>query len=237
LIDLLEDEELSWEESPGGGWAPVHAVELLGELGATEAIEPMLRQLVESDWESYLHDRLLVTLPKLGAGVAEPALAAHEAATDPEVRGSLCSVLAELGMRDERIYQALVEDFQRDPVLGAMHFAEYGDRRALPLLLAELDQYEPVEEGGPLANFGVADMVDAVEELGGKLTPELQAKVDGIFARDEIRRQRINAAFQRESGRRAPAAPLAGRKVGRNDPCPCGSGKKYKKCCLGKAEG
>jgi len=24
------------------------------------------------------------------------------------------------------------------------------------------------------------------------------------------------------------------RKVGRNDPCPCGSGKKFKKCCLGK---
>ena len=25
------------------------------------------------------------------------------------------------------------------------------------------------------------------------------------------------------------------RKVGRNDPCPCGSGKKYKKCCLNKS--
>jgi hypothetical protein len=24
----------------------------------------------------------------------------------------------------------------------------------------------------------------------------------------------------------------SGKKVGRNDPCPCGSGKKYKKCCL-----
>ncbi|MBQ3223386.1 MAG: SEC-C domain-containing protein [Clostridia bacterium] len=23
----------------------------------------------------------------------------------------------------------------------------------------------------------------------------------------------------------------AGEKVGRNDPCPCGSGKKYKECC------
>ena len=23
-------------------------------------------------------------------------------------------------------------------------------------------------------------------------------------------------------------------KVGRNDPCPCGSGKKFKKCCLDK---
>lgn len=35
----------------------------------------------------------------------------------------------------------------------------------------------------------------------------------------------------------APAAPsafLSKRKIGRNEPCPCGSGKKYKKCCLGK---
>jgi len=32
----------------------------------------------------------------------------------------------------------------------------------------------------------------------------------------------------------SPAAPMrtpAGEKVGRNEPCPCGSGKKYKKCC------
>lgn len=25
---------------------------------------------------------------------------------------------------------------------------------------------------------------------------------------------------------------VKGEKIGRNDPCPCGSGKKYKKCCL-----
>jgi uncharacterized protein YecA (UPF0149 family) len=24
------------------------------------------------------------------------------------------------------------------------------------------------------------------------------------------------------------------KKIGRNDPCPCGSGKKYKKCCMNK---
>ncbi len=29
---------------------------------------------------------------------------------------------------------------------------------------------------------------------------------------------------------------VKGEKVGRNDPCPCGSGKKYKQCCLGKNE-
>ncbi len=28
-----------------------------------------------------------------------------------------------------------------------------------------------------------------------------------------------------------------GKKVGRNDPCPCGSGRKYKRCCLPKEEG
>lgn len=24
------------------------------------------------------------------------------------------------------------------------------------------------------------------------------------------------------------------KKIGRNEPCPCGSGKKFKRCCLGK---
>jgi len=31
-----------------------------------------------------------------------------------------------------------------------------------------------------------------------------------------------------------PAVRRAAPKIGRNDPCPCGSGKKYKKCCLNK---
>ncbi|MEI7999057.1 MAG: preprotein translocase subunit SecA [Candidatus Omnitrophota bacterium] len=40
------------------------------------------------------------------------------------------------------------------------------------------------------------------------------------------------AALQSSSLQDAPvSAPRSGPKVGRNDPCPCGSGKKYKKCC------
>lgn len=33
-----------------------------------------------------------------------------------------------------------------------------------------------------------------------------------------------------------PVEPIRreGAEIGRNDPCPCGSGKKYKQCCLGK---
>jgi preprotein translocase subunit SecA len=36
---------------------------------------------------------------------------------------------------------------------------------------------------------------------------------------------------------RPAARTLTGEKVGRNDPCPCGSGKKYKKCCYLKQAG
>jgi len=39
------------------------------------------------------------------------------------------------------------------------------------------------------------------------------------------------AASQGESQTATAVAPLKSDKVGRNDPCPCGSGKKYKKCC------
>ena len=34
-------------------------------------------------------------------------------------------------------------------------------------------------------------------------------------------------------GGKKPRIRVAGKKVGRNDPCPCGSGKKFKKCCGG----
>ncbi|NFV80399.1 YchJ family protein [Magnetospirillum aberrantis SpK] len=47
------------------------------------------------------------------------------------------------------------------------------------------------------------------------------------------------ARFRREGGEwlyvdgdvNPKAAPRVAAKVGRNDPCPCGSGQKYKKCC------
>ncbi len=45
------------------------------------------------------------------------------------------------------------------------------------------------------------------------------------------------SAMRHVEGGRAPAPPAAMRgaaKPGRNDPCPCGSGRKYKKCCMGK---
>lgn len=45
------------------------------------------------------------------------------------------------------------------------------------------------------------------------------------------RRARVRAAHARHV-EQTTAARVVGAKVGRNDPCPCGSGRKYKVCCL-----
>lgn len=44
------------------------------------------------------------------------------------------------------------------------------------------------------------------------------------------RRQSLEGQMMMAHAKAAQASPRAGR----NDPCPCGSGRKYKKCCLGK---
>ena len=46
---------------------------------------------------------------------------------------------------------------------------------------------------------------------------------DNIFDKETKRQLYLE---QKKSG-----TVIVGKKVGRNDPCPCGSGKKYKKCC------
>ena len=49
---------------------------------------------------------------------------------------------------------------------------------------------------------------------------------DNIFDKETKRELYLE---QKKSG-----TVIVGKKVGRNDPCPCGSGKKYKKCCMNK---
>jgi SEC-C motif-containing protein len=44
--------------------------------------------------------------------------------------------------------------------------------------------------------------------------------------------KRIGGVWHYTDGRMRSHDPIVrGPKIGRNDPCPCGSGKKYKKCC------
>ena len=58
----------------------------------------------------------------------------------------------------------------------------------------------------------------------------------------EVTPERVQTAKPTEArmagdGPRQPRRVKPSEKVGRNDPCPCGSGKKYKNCCMNKNEG
>jgi len=80
---------------------------------------------------------------------------------------------------------------------------------------------------------GMLRKIDALADLD-------QAETDLVmFALDErLRLNGLAPVFQEEevASSEEPVAsmveaPAAEKKVGRNDPCPCGSGKKFKKCC------
>jgi SEC-C motif-containing protein len=47
--------------------------------------------------------------------------------------------------------------------------------------------------------------------------------------RGQFKRQKKKWLFT--EGEMVKSQPISVTKIGRNDPCPCGSGKKYKKCC------
>jgi SEC-C motif domain protein len=56
--------------------------------------------------------------------------------------------------------------------------------------------------------------------------------------KDGVRRHHERGQFKRKDGKwlftdgiMVKAQPLSSSKIGRNDPCSCGSGQKYKKCC------
>jgi preprotein translocase subunit SecA len=62
---------------------------------------------------------------------------------------------------------------------------------------------------------------------------KVERKQTFVLSRGEAMAQR--AGGETEAGK-GVTVRREGKKVGRNDPCPCGSGKKYKKCCLLKEE-
>jgi HEAT repeat protein len=77
LVKIVEDDSLLYEDAPGGGWAPIHAVDILAELGAEEGIESMLRLLPLTDALTIIHDRVILALGKMGPRVLEPALESY----------------------------------------------------------------------------------------------------------------------------------------------------------------
>ena len=61
----------------------------------------------------------------------------------------------------------------------------------------------------------------------------IEEQMPGIYQQMHKRHKRLKAIYANcKKEHFAPKQELKLQKPGRNDPCPCGSGKKYKKCCL-----
>ncbi len=121
----------------------------------------------------------------------------------------------------------IVDSHWKDHLLAMDHLKEgiglrgYGQRN--PLVEYKRESYELFE-----------GLMERIEEDSTRFLFLLQP-VDKEKQAEQMERRRRRQEFvtSNQGGNAGPKKPARrdASKVGRNDPCPCGSGKKYKKCC------
>lgn len=134
-------------------------------------------------------------------------------------------ILAKAGRIEEALRQIdeNMENFPED--FGTTLSA--GDAMSL---LEEEELTERYYLEGPQLADGNREQIAACERLIDFYSEKGDAEKTGIW-------KKRHESLVNESGERLlrKAEPVVrGPKIGRNEPCPCGSGKKYKKCCLDK---
>jgi preprotein translocase subunit SecA len=88
---------------------------------------------------------------------------------------------------------------------------------------------------GSVGNY-VTDLIFKMEQLDegfvGSTWVESRAIKEDATPASEIERQQQAAIAGTEADKKLEPIRNIGPRIGRNDPCPCGSGKKYKQCCM-----
>jgi len=117
-----------------------------------------------------------------------------------------------------------VDNLWKDHLLSMDHLKEgiglRGYAQQNPLIVYKKEGYEMFQ-----------DMIDRIKEETLGILYRIQiAEPQKI---DDYRRPKQQQLSFSGGGESAPKKPTkrAAKKIGRNAPCPCGSGKKYKKCC------
>lgn len=87
-------------------------------------------------------------------------------------------------------------------------------------------QIDPVIEYKKMGFDMFDDLINSIQEDTVKFLYHVEIKNDNMPKREQVAKP---VATNRGDEERKPV--VKGKKIGRNDPCPCGSGKKYKKCC------
>ncbi|MCF7873617.1 MAG: preprotein translocase subunit SecA [Candidatus Omnitrophica bacterium] len=98
-------------------------------------------------------------------------------------------------------------------------------------------QADPLVEYQKETFFAFQEMIGSIKEkvvdliYKAKIKPEQKREVF-TEGQTSFVHSKYSPLRKKEPTKKKPKTPkAAGKKVGRNDPCPCGSGKKYKKCC------
>ncbi|HEX6804518.1 MAG TPA: preprotein translocase subunit SecA [Terriglobales bacterium] len=127
------------------------------------------------------------------------------------------------------MFEDMMTRFQEDTVryLYLMQIITRGE--PLPVASAPSDG-EDSPAGGPVVHAGDGN--------GHRPPRQVATSVDDLEeAFQRKKRRELEQARMAGAGDRQPVQQVvrSGAKIGRNDPCPCGSGKKYKKCCGAQA--
>lgn len=130
--------------------------------------------------------------------------------------------------REEELGAELLQDVERFVLLKVV------DQKWMD----HLDQMDQLRQGIGLRAYGQQDPLVAYRKEGHGMFEQM---IDSI-QEDVVRHiYRVSVAKQPRGGQKdlvenrgqgeSQKQPVRVNKIGRNDPCPCGSGKKYKKCC------
>ena len=139
-------------------------------------------------------------------------------------------VIAEYEAKIEDIPQEISEEFEK--VITLQVVDNYW--------MEHINTMSHLREGIHLRGYAQEDPLRAYTMEGFELFDSMLQKIDkdiSIFLlkaeiRHNVERKAVSKKqITNESDDTAKRTPKKSKKVGRNDPCPCGSGKKYKQCC------
>lgn len=135
-------------------------------------------------------------------------------------------------LQEKAIYEKLLEN-PTEVISGTVQ--ELADRFEMDVVLfgGFLDGInESLKEANPVAEIEADSQVKIDIDLEKLYYNMVAAKAEWLYELpqwndllSEEKRKELYKAQKRSM------IVVKGKKIGRNDPCPCGSGKKYKKCC------
>ena len=153
-------------------------------------------------------------------------------AKEKEINGLKEKVIAELGERAPAIPD--MREIERIILLKNvdskwMDHIDAMDELRKGIYLRSMGQHDPVVEYR-FEGFAMFDeMIASIREDTVRMI--LAVKLQVQAQRPPMQREQVLKPDAENAGAKTTVKKTANQKVGRNDPCPCGSGKKYKKCC------